>query len=189
MIDNYTVLQELWEECNAKDSETRARILGVSAQMRTFEYLFGVMLAHDILALTDNLSKSLQQVSLSASEGQRLAKRTLDSLIDMRSDDSFDSFWIKVQSESDRVDVNDPNVPRKRKAPTRFEIGNGVGYHPVTVQDVFRPKYFEAIDLAMASVKERFDQPGYPVFQNVEDLRTKVAQPLKTEYTRELGFV
>jgi hypothetical protein len=81
----------------------------------------------------------------------------------MRSDDSFDSLLIKLQSESDLVDVNDPNVPRKRKAPTRFEMGHGVGNHPFTVQDVFRPKYFEAIDLAIASVKETFDQPGYRV--------------------------
>jgi hypothetical protein len=64
------------------------------------------MLAHDILTLTDNLCKS-QQVSLSASEGQRLAKRTLDSLIDIRSDDSFGSLLIQLQSESDLVDVND----------------------------------------------------------------------------------
>jgi hypothetical protein len=54
---------------------------------------------------------------------------------------------------------------------------------------VFRPKYFEAIDLAMASVTERFDQPGYRVLQNVEDLLIKAAQPLKTEYTWGLGFV
>jgi hypothetical protein len=68
-------------------------------------------------------------------------------------------------------------------------MGHGVGYHPVTVQDVFRPRYFEAIDLAIASVKERFDQPGYHVLQNLENLLIKAAQPLKTEYTRELGFV
>lgn len=189
VVDNYIVLQDLWDECDSKDSEIRARILGVSAQMRTFEYLFGVMLPHEILSLTDNLSKSLQQESLSASEGQRLAKRTLDSLVNLRSDDSFDSFWTTVQSQSDRVDVNEPVVPRRRKAPKRYETGDGIGYHPETVQTVFRPKYFEAIDLAMASVKDRFDQPGYRVLQNVEDLLIKSAQPIRTEFTEELDFV
>ena len=42
VIDNYTVLHELWDAC---DSDTRARILGISAQMGTFNYLFAVMLA------------------------------------------------------------------------------------------------------------------------------------------------
>jgi hypothetical protein len=67
-------------------------------------------------------------------------------------------------------------------------MGDGVGYHPVTVQNVFRPRYSEAINLAIASVKERFDQLGYHVLQNVENLLIKAAQPWKTEYTRELGF-
>jgi hypothetical protein len=89
-----------------------------------------VLFRHDILALTDNLSKSPQQVSLSASEGQRIAKRTLESLIALRSDDSFDSLWIKLQSESDRVDVNDPNVPGKRKAPTLSRWGTVLATTP-----------------------------------------------------------
>ena len=38
--DNYKVLQELWDEALdvAKDSETRARIIGVQRMMTTFEY-------------------------------------------------------------------------------------------------------------------------------------------------------
>ena len=37
----------------------RARIKGVDAQMKTFDYLFGVMLGQTILRYTDNLSKAL----------------------------------------------------------------------------------------------------------------------------------
>jgi hypothetical protein len=60
---------------------------------------------------------------------------------------------------------------------------------PPCYSAVFRPRYFEAIDLAIACVKDRFDQPGYRVLQNVENLLIKAARPLKTDYTRELGFV
>lgn len=68
VLDNYNVLQDLWDECNqtVKDSEMRARIIGVAAQMKTFDYLFGVSLSHEILRLTDNFSKALQYVHLSA---------------------------------------------------------------------------------------------------------------------------
>jgi len=45
VINNYTVLQELWDECETSDFEIRARIIGVASQMLTFDYLFGVMLA------------------------------------------------------------------------------------------------------------------------------------------------
>ena len=46
VIKNYAIFQELWPECLdcTKDTETKARILGVEAQMKTFNYLFGELL-------------------------------------------------------------------------------------------------------------------------------------------------
>ncbi len=80
--DNYEVILELWEtileEC--LDSETRARVNGVSSQMRKFEYFFGANLVLIILKHTDNLSKTLQKTKMSASEGQVIAKMTVSTL-------------------------------------------------------------------------------------------------------------
>ena len=55
------VLQELWEIClnDVKDTETKARIQGVAAQMSTFEYYYAVSLEEMVLWHTDNLSKTL----------------------------------------------------------------------------------------------------------------------------------
>ena len=52
MLKNYAVFQGLWEEALniAKDSDVRARIIGVQATMNKFEYLFGVMLGECILS-------------------------------------------------------------------------------------------------------------------------------------------
>ena len=74
MIENYAVFQELWLECldYTKDTETKARILGVEAQMKTFNYLFGVLLGEVILRNTDNLSRILQHQHLSAVEVQNV---------------------------------------------------------------------------------------------------------------------
>ena len=60
VLNNYAVFLELWEETRdiAKDSDVRARIIGVQATMTKFEYLFGVMLGECILSHTDNLSKT-----------------------------------------------------------------------------------------------------------------------------------
>ena len=72
VIENYAVFQELWLECLdcTKDTETKTRILGVEAQIKTFNYLFGVLLGEVILRNTDNLSCTLQHQYLSAAEGQ-----------------------------------------------------------------------------------------------------------------------
>ncbi|XP_053398113.1 zinc finger MYM-type protein 1-like [Mercenaria mercenaria] len=93
VLENYNVLQSLWESSyeSARDSETRARILGVQSRMSNFDFLFGVSLGYEILRHTDNLSKCLQNKDMSAAEGQHLSKITLGTLSDMRKDDAYDN--------------------------------------------------------------------------------------------------
>ena len=78
VLNNYTVLQQLWEEALniAADTDAQTRIMRVQAQMDSFEYLFGLVLGECILKLTDNFSKTLQSPSLNAAEGQRIAELT-----------------------------------------------------------------------------------------------------------------
>lgn len=82
VLDNYNALMELWEDIlsNRVDSETRARINGVSSQMSHFEFFLGVHLLLVILRHTDHLSKTLQLTKMSASEGQHLANLTVTAL-------------------------------------------------------------------------------------------------------------
>ena len=79
VFDNYQVLLDVWDESKESplDSEIMARIIGVEAQMFTFDFPFGVTFGALILNHGDNLSKSLQQMTSSASEGQYLAKLDL----------------------------------------------------------------------------------------------------------------
>lgn len=68
ILDNYQVLLSTWEV--VKDTESKARIRGVCSQMNIFDYLFGIMLGEIVLRHTDNLSKTLQDRTRSAAEGQ-----------------------------------------------------------------------------------------------------------------------
>ena len=52
IIKNYQVLQETWDE----SIDARARLIGVSAQMKLFEYYFGTVVGQLILSHSDNLS-------------------------------------------------------------------------------------------------------------------------------------
>lgn len=118
MLDNFEVLLGLWEEAQSAqlDSEMRARIVGVNAQMQTFDFLFGVSLGN-LLHHTDNLSKELQLKSISAAEGQRLATLTLDVLRSLRDKGKFELFYSKVLQDQVRFDIQPPSLPRKRKMP------------------------------------------------------------------------
>lgn len=120
MLDNCEVLFGVWNEAQNSqlDGEMRARIIGVDTQMHTSDLLFGISLGNLLLLChTDNLSKTLQQKSLSAAEGQRVAKLTLDVLQSLRNEDHFNIFYADVLLDQVHFQVDAPTPPRKRKAP------------------------------------------------------------------------
>ena len=127
IITNYAALQRTWEEATdiARDTETKARIGGVAAQMTKFDFLFGVILGELLLRHTDNLSKTLQKKITSAAEGQHVGRMVIDTIQSLRSDESFDLFWTKVSimAESVEYDVEEPQLPRRRKTPRRYDDG------------------------------------------------------------------
>ncbi|XP_065903857.1 zinc finger MYM-type protein 1-like [Dysidea avara] len=186
---NYTVLQSTWEEAleATKDSETKARIQGVASQMLTFKFLFGTMLAEMVLKHTDNLSRTLQHKAMSAAAGQKVAQMTVQTLQSIRNDESFHLFWEKVSLFANSLEVDDPQLPRRRKRPNRYEEGTSTGDFPSNPKEVFRPQYFEAIDLVTACIKDRFDQPGYKVYHQAEELILKASR--KEPFNSELEFV
>ena len=69
--------------------------------------------------------------------------------------------------------VNEPVLPRKRKAPVRFELGSGIGHHPNTSKDLFRQDYFEYLHFIVACIHDRFSQSGYGVLKNLEGMLLK----------------
>ncbi len=98
IMANYADLHRLWVEALAATSDTnmKARIQGITSQMHTFRFLFGLLLSELILRHTDKLSKTLQNPELSSVEGHEIAMLTMATLQDVRSDRDFNLFWEKV---------------------------------------------------------------------------------------------
>ena len=169
VIDNYEVFQEFWDEARdiTFDSENRARITGVKAQMEKFDFLFGLCLGECILHHTDNLSKT---PSLSAADSQQLAQLTCNTLERLHNQESFSLLWGKVSGMQENLQIDQAMLPRRRKAPRRFEVGDGQGTFTETVQDYFRAEYYVAIDAALACIRQRFNQPGYQTYCCLENL-------------------
>lgn len=84
-------------------------------------------------------------------------------------------------------DIDDPTLPRRRKAPARYEVGTGDGHHPETPKALYRQHYFECLDLIVRFIRDRFNQPGYQTQKNLENLLLKSAR--NEEYQTELEFV
>ena len=121
---------------------------------------------------------------MSATEAQEIAQLIVDTLKGMRNDDAFKQL---VESICERTDTEEAILPRKRKAPRRLEVGKGEGHYSATVEEHYRQKYFEALDLAINGIQERFNQPGYAIYKQLESLLLKAAK--QEDYSNEIQEV
>ena len=119
-----------WSLNNCSNTVMKARIRGTVVNMRTSYYIFGAYLVELILSHSDNWSKSLQNLNLSAVDGRCTANATVETLKSIRNDESFDLFWEKVLTHAKRLDVNEPTLPRQRSQPRSMQedyFGYGKG--------------------------------------------------------------
>lgn len=64
---------------------------------------------------------------------------------------------------------------------------SGEGYHSSTVEDLYKQHYYEALDGTIATIENRFDQPGYVMYCNLEGLLIKAAN--QEDFTQEFQKV
>ena len=74
-----------------------------------------------ILRHTDKLSETLQAPKLSGVEGHEIAMLTVKTLKTLRTDENFNLFWQKLEKMMNELNVDEPQLARRRKAPRRFE--------------------------------------------------------------------
>lgn len=166
---SFSVLQQLWHtvQDSTSDPTIMSCIIGVESQFQKFSFFFGIHLAQ--LVHTDNLSKTLQSTAMSVSEGAHIAGMTITTLQALCSDDHFLAFWEVVLKAKQEVEVQDPELPRRRKVPCTFEDG-GPGNYPTDCVAHYRQAYFKASDLVVNAVQDRFDQPDFQKYQQLEEL-------------------
>jgi len=189
VISNYDVLLSTWDEAVEVVSGTKciARITGVAAQMRKFEFVFGAILGEMILRHSDNLSQCLQKKTISAAKGQHVAKMVTDTLQSIRNEESYDLFWQKVVHFCKGHNVQDTQLPRPRKLPACFDDGLSRGHTALSPKDHYQQIYYEAVDTAIGCLTNRFDQEGYRVYCNLEDQLIKAN--LKEYFDQQFLFV
>ena len=83
-----------------------------------------------------------------------------------------------------------PTLPRRRSAPARVESGKAPPEFPKTAKDRYRSIYYEAVDLIVTFIKDRFDQDDYKMYANCEQLLLKAAtgDDYKNELTAVTNF-
>lgn len=170
--ENYSALRDTWNvaQQESRDSEMRARIGGVSKQMESFNFIFGVELGRTVLNMADNLSAALQGSTVSATEGQNLMRMTLAALESIRSEESNELFWQKIEQRRQELEIAEPNLPRQRKVHRRYDIGSSASEITTSVEAFYRQTYYEVVDYVIQAIRSRFDQDGYKTLSQLEQL-------------------
>ncbi|KAH3882842.1 hypothetical protein DPMN_006787 [Dreissena polymorpha] len=74
-----------------------------------------------------------------------------DTLKTLRNEKAFNRFFDDVNQKADILDVDEPSMPRKRKVPKRFQLGDAEHVFPDSMADHYRHTYIEALDLGLIS--------------------------------------
>ena len=83
----------------------------------------------------------------------------------------------KVTKKANQLNIIDePALHRKRKRTVQS-----------SVEEYYRQTYFEVFDVICSTVEDRFRQPGYQLYSNLEQLLLKAVR--KENYSSEFDFV
>ena len=93
---------------------------------------------------------------MSCYEAQQIAKVSLSMLKGMREEASFHMFFEKVRASAQKLKVNDPKLPRKRKGPSRYEDGEAPAEFVPTVEEHYRQIFYQTIDMVTNCIHDRF---------------------------------
>ena len=88
----------------------------------------------------------------------------------------FDLFWTKVTICVDKLHLDPPSLPHQRKRCRRYESGLAEAEFHDSACTYYEAAYFEGLDLVIASIQDRFDQPGYKTYRNLQELLVKAAK-------------
>ena len=201
ILSNFDPLMRLWDASLTTgnlDFEVKSRIIRVKNQMTEFQFFYGLHLSQRLFSISDNLSKALQKESMSALSGLNLAKLTIKTFEDMRTDESVKLFFDFVLKKASIIFfIDDAKLPRKRKMPNYRSIvdymqideytTSGSSHHPETTDEYYRQQYFEILDLIISSIKDRFDQPVFIAFLKMEQFLLNAING--TNFNAELDYI
>ena len=101
----------------------------------------------------------------------------------LRSDAEFDLFRCIVVQTQKLLHVEDPALQRRRKRPRRYE--DSCEEHSFSnPQLYYKTVYFQCLDTAISTIRDRFHQHDYYIYVSLEQLLLKASS---NDYSDELG--
>eukprot|EP00731_Ephydatia_muelleri_P006208 Em0003g456a len=130
---------------------------GIVTALEKFDTLFGLQLGHLLLGCAENTSKVLQAKDLLIQEAMSAVNATRAFYQRQRQDDAFNVFYDSVLKGAKELEIGEPLLPRYCKAPQRYDDG-APHVQFSDPRSFYHQKYFEACDLLIQELHDRFGQ-------------------------------
>ena len=128
-----------------------------------------------IFGASETLSKSLQGKDTTVQEALSAVNLAKAFYRRQRVDEAFSHFYDEVVDIAQKMSIGGPQLPRYRRLPKRLEDG-GEPHRYDAPRDYFHHQYFEACDLLLRELEDRFEQQALlPPILSLENILLKAA--------------
>lgn len=97
---------------------------------------------------------------------------------------------MPLHHQYEKLEVNDPKLPRKRKIPSRYGDGEALAEFVSTVEKHFRQFFYQTIDMIANCIRDRFlPKCSIETFQTKENLKRSVKKIFVLNFRKYLHFL
>lgn len=170
------VLESLEAAREELAAETATKASGLLKRFQDASTLLGLQMAMQVLPLLESLNKSLQSTSMTVSGMMDAVECVKDELKRRRSDGEFNVLLARLNDSIEELELEPLRVPRQKKVPARF-TGIGAAHQATSVEEYFRPMYYEFIDHAVQQLETRFSSDDMKTYGSMESILLSTELP------------
>ncbi|KYN19303.1 Zinc finger MYM-type protein 1, partial [Trachymyrmex cornetzi] len=163
---NYEAIVMFLDECKTEKTCDSGKAEGLLKFLEEFEFYFLLALSIKILERVEILNCELRKKDLSINESHDIVKIMKDGISTMR-DSGFDSLWEVAVKKAKKLDLNDPKLPRHRRALKRLKTANAHVFKDP--ESYYKKIYLETVDQLLFSLNERFQSETMDFLNNCEN--------------------
>ena len=158
VLKNNAILMETMDEINlTTHDEYGMKAGGILASMQRFQTYFGHQLAYTLFGGSESLSQSLQAKDLSIQEAVSAVNLAKGFYKCQRTEQTFNFCYDKAVHNAESLQIGRPVLPWYKRLPKRLDQG-AKPHEFETPKDYFHQQYFDACDLLLGELDDRFDQ-------------------------------
>lgn len=155
-VDTYEFILDTLDYIQLTDKTCSSEAVSLLKSIKEFEFLFVLHVLHEVFDRTGILSDALQDSELDVERSIRLKSTTIESLLNIKTQTSFDLLYEKCIQKAKDNDLDEPSLPRQRKATSRYKTFLPEVPQFRSVKEKYQHIYFKILEITVKEINERF---------------------------------